>query len=101
MAQLFAQFSFLLDELVPNRKATINALYDNRNYLTHYEKKLVDRAKRGGRLLYLVEVLKLLLQACLLRELGFTEDKIKEFLSRSRAVRMIRHLGERGAAAAV
>ncbi len=101
LKQLFAQCSFLLDELVSDSKATINAIYNNRNYLTHYDKNLADRTARGDRLLYLVEVLKLLLQACLLRELGFTEVKIKEFLSRSRTVRMIRHLSDRAAATPV
>ena len=101
LKQLFAQCSFLLDELVSDSKATINAIYNNRNYLTHYDKNLADRTARGDRLLYLVEVLKLLLQACLLRELGFTEVKIKEFLSRSRTVRMIRHLSDRAAATTV
>src|SRR4051794_22257170 len=32
LKRLFAQFSFLLDGLIPDRKATINAIYDNRNY---------------------------------------------------------------------
>jgi Apea-like HEPN/ApeA N-terminal domain 1 len=101
LKQLFTQFSFVLDKLVPDSKATINAIYDNRNYLTHYDEKLVDRTERGSRLLYLVEVLKLLLQACLLRELGFPEEKIKTFLLRSRTVRMIRRLSDRAAATGV
>lgn len=101
LKRLSAKFSFLLDELVSDRKATINSINDNRNYLTHYDKKLALHTARGGRLLYLVEVLKLLLQACLLWELGFTEVKIKEFLSRSRTVRMIRHLSDHAAVTTV
>lgn len=91
---LFGQFSFLLQGLIPDRKAMISAIYDNRNYLTHYDKNLKGRAARGARLLQMVEVLKLLLQASLLHELGFPDANIEGFLSRSRTVRMIRHLNE-------
>jgi hypothetical protein len=91
---LFAQFSYLLDDgLIPDRKATINAIYENRNYLTHYDTAIKGRAANGARLLFMVEVLKLLLQACFLRELGLPDAKVKEFASRSRTVRMIRHVG--------
>jgi hypothetical protein len=96
---LFAQFSYLLDDLIPDRKAAINAIYDNRNYLTHYDATLKMRAATGARLLFMVEVLKLLLQACFLRELGLPDITIKEFVSRSRTVRMVRHLNSRIATA--
>ena len=70
-------------------------IYDNRNYLTHYDPALKGRAATGARLLLMVEVLNLLLQASLLRELGFPEAKISAFASRSRTARMIRHLNGR------
>lgn len=89
---LFMQFSYLLDELIPDRKGTISAICDNRNYLTHYDATLKGRAATGARLLLMVELLKLLLQACYLRELGLPETTIRKFVSRSRTVRMIRHL---------
>jgi hypothetical protein len=92
---LFAQFSYLLDDLIPDGKAMVSEICDNRNYLTHYDATLKKRAATGGRLLLLVEVLKLLLQACFLRELGLPDAKTKEFVSRSRSVRMIRHLTNR------
>jgi hypothetical protein len=92
---LFAQFSYLLDDLISDRKAVISAIYDNRNYLTHYDAKLKGRAATGARLLFMVEVLKLLLQASFLRELGLSDTKIEEFVSRSRTVRMVKHLTDR------
>jgi ApeA N-terminal domain 1 len=96
---LFAQFSTLLGDLIPDRKAMISAIYDNRNYLTHYSLALEGRAATGARLLLMVEVLKLLLQACFLRELGLPDKKISEFVSRSRTVRMIRYLSNQIVAA--
>jgi hypothetical protein len=95
---LFTEFSYLLDDVIPDRKAVISAIYDNRNYLTHYDAKLRGRAATGARLLFMVEVLKFLLQASL-RELGLPNTKISEFVSRSRTVRMIRLLNNRIAAA--
>lgn len=92
---LFAQFSFLFDDLIPDRKSVISSIYDNRNYLTHYDAKLRNRAATGAPLVYMVEVLKLLLQACFLRELGLPDTKIREFASRSRTARMVKHLTER------
>jgi hypothetical protein len=98
LKHLFTQSSTLLEDLVPDRKAMISAIYDNRNYLTHYNPALKGRAATGARLLSMVEVLKLLLQLSFLRELGLPDSKISEFAARSRTVRMIRHLNTRVAA---
>jgi hypothetical protein len=95
LKSLFAQFSYLMDGLIPDRKAAISAICDNRNYLTHYSAALTGRAATGARLLFMVEVLKLLLQACLLRELGLPETTISNFASRSRTLRMVQHLSSR------
>jgi hypothetical protein len=96
---MFSQFSYLLDDLLPDPRAAICDICDNRNYLTHYNPALKGRAATGARLLFMVEVLKLVLQASFLRELGLTDTKIREFVSRSRTVRMIRHLSNRLATA--
>jgi len=58
-------------------------------------RQLKGRAATGARLLFMVEVLKLLLQASFLRELGLPDTKIGEFVSRSRTVRMVKHLTDR------
>jgi hypothetical protein len=63
----------MLDDTIPDRKAMISAICDNRNYLTHYNASLRGRAATGARLLLMVEVLKLVLQACFLKELGFPQ----------------------------
>jgi hypothetical protein len=34
---LFEQFSAAFDGLVPDRKAMINAIYEDRNYLLHFD----------------------------------------------------------------
>lgn len=95
LKHLLTQSSTVLEDLVPDRKAMISAIYDNRNYLTHYNPALKGRAAAGARLLLMVEVLKLLLQVSFLGELGLPASKISEFVSRSRTVRMVRHLNSR------
>lgn len=92
---LFAKFSYVLDDLILDQRATVGDICDNRNYLTHYDAKLKCRAASGARLLLLVEVLRLLLQLCFLSELGLPDAKIKEFISRSQSVQMILHLNHR------
>ena len=92
---LFARFAYVIDELVPDRKSLIGAICDNRNYLTHYTASLRGRAFAGAQLLFMVESLKLLLQASFLHEVGFADDRIKVCLVRSRTTRMIQHLAER------
>jgi HEPN superfamily Apea-like protein len=95
---LFAKFSALFDGLLPDRKAMINAIYENRNCLTHYDPACGGRTATGARLLLMVATLKLLLQACLMDELGLPQTTFNEFILRSRTVRMIRHLNDRSAA---
>lgn len=98
LKSLFAQFSYLLDDLIPDPKTAVSAICDNRNYLTHYNPALKGRAATGARLLFMVEVLKLIIQASFLHELALPDAKIREFIARSRTVRMIRHLNGRIAA---
>jgi hypothetical protein len=83
----------------PTCRRLINAVCENRNYLTHYDPGFTNRAASGANLLLMVEVLKLLLQACLVSELGLPEAAVKAFVSRSRTVRMIRHLSRSPSAA--
>lgn len=53
---------------------------DSRNYYTHYGKSGKKKAAHGVKLHWLTEKLSILLQACLLDELGFTpEQQIKLF----------------------
>jgi hypothetical protein len=96
---LFAQFAAIFDCLLSDRKAMINTIYENRNYLTHYDPASAVRPASGSRLLLMVEILKLLLQACLVSQLELPQTMLNTFVSRSRTVRMIRHLNDRSTAA--
>jgi ApeA N-terminal domain 1 len=57
---------------------------DTRNYLTHYGDELKHRSAQGTRLYYLGELMRFFVQASLLIELGFTDGRLAEILTRNR-----------------
>ncbi len=62
-----------------------NKVANTRNYLTHYPPELKDEAAKSGHELHdLTQKLRLVLQVCLLEELGFTWEKIAETIKRNR-----------------
>lgn len=69
-------------------KNFVRMVVDTRNYLTHY-----GASKRGvtdpGDLYQLSEVVALLVQLCLLREIGFTAEQCTELLGRNARFRFI------------
>lgn len=71
-------------------KASINATADfirdtveTRNYLTHYDEKLKARAKKGHDIYWLSQKIRLLLEICLLSELGIPDETVKNLITRN------------------
>lgn len=56
---------------------------DTRNYLTHYDPELKNRAASGTELSKITEKLKIVLQICLIRELGLNESTIRFLLMKN------------------
>lgn len=63
-----------------DRKAFIHKVWLNRNYRTHHDKDLESQAVRGEDLYRLNQKLKLLLEVCLMGEIGFEPDKVRELV---------------------
>lgn len=59
----------------------INDLLNTRNYLTHYDPSLEDKAVRGQDLLRLHYKLEVILQLNFLRMLNFTDDEVKSIFN--------------------
>jgi len=59
-------------------KKDIECVVDTRNYLTHYEEDPEKCVVRGEDLYHLIQKLKILLEICLLTELGFSSEEIKK-----------------------
>lgn len=70
-----------LEDIIHDKEVFIRNAVDTRNYLTHYDKKLEEKAVKGEELYKLTLRLNILLQLCLLRELGFKPKKIEEMIS--------------------
>ncbi len=72
-----------IDRFIGNKNAFIENVVDTRNYQTHHDEDLKERAASGEELYRLTQKLKVLLEVCLLRELGFSSDEIKGLFSRN------------------
>jgi hypothetical protein len=82
LKEFFDEYQENLSEFIENKNAFIGEVVDTRNYLTHYDKK--GKAAIGEELFPIIQKLKILLEICLLIELGFSSEKIKKLFSRNR-----------------
>jgi hypothetical protein len=79
----------LLSSLKLQQGSFIERVVATRNYLTHLDPKLQKGAARGEDLHRLGLNLKILLEACLLAEMGFSEDEMMGFFKRNRRYRRL------------
>lgn len=71
----------------------VDQVVDTRNYLTHYSDDLKDDAVRDGAGLHWLAVkLRLILEICLLEDIGFSREKVTEIMSNSRNLRQVNEL---------
>jgi hypothetical protein len=75
----------VINPLVTNKEEFAKKVKDTRNYLTHYDKRLKEKAARGEELFWLTQKLSYLLQACFLIELGLPLEKCAQLLHRNQA----------------
>jgi hypothetical protein len=76
------EYQEILSEFAENKNAFIGKVVDTRNYLTHYEGK--EKAAIGEELDPFIQKLKILLEICLLTELGFGSEEVKKLFSRNK-----------------
>jgi hypothetical protein len=74
-------------KIIDSQEAFIQKILDTRNYLTHYDPHLKDKAAKGEELLGLTLKLIVVLQSLLLREIGFSSETTE---------RLVTNLVERG-----
>ena len=79
----------LLVKIIGDKQAFIQRVKWSRNYYTHYDSSNEKKALTDSELFYENEKLKILLKTCLLKEIGFDEDKINEAMSRDDSMRWI------------
>src|SRR5919199_2823064 len=66
------------------RSSFISKASNTRHALAHHDKKQKKKAAKGQELFQLFHTLKVILQCCLLRELSFTDESIKNLIERNR-----------------
>ena len=69
----------------------VRAFKNSRNYYTHYNEALEDRAAEGAELYALTLQLQALIEMSILRELGFSCDAVDQILDRVQRYARIRH----------
>lgn len=87
LREIFSGYSDVLNEYIENKDAFMNKVVVTRNYLTHYDPNLEEDAADGEELYHISEKLRLLIEICLLTELGFDPSEIKHLLSRNETSR--------------
>ena len=64
------------------KNAFVGMTADTRNYWTHFGDDLKANAATGEELCYLVVKLRILIQTCLLQELGFNSNEVELLMSK-------------------
>ncbi|HYT46204.1 MAG TPA: HEPN domain-containing protein, partial [Methylomirabilota bacterium] len=77
----------LLGKSSKERSAFTEVVYNTRNYLTHHTKQLFSKAASGVELFYITQCLSLALQVCLMKELGFSTQRLTEVIHKHESYR--------------
>jgi len=81
LKELLKSNEALTSQLTSSGKQFINDVCNTRNYLIHYDLELEDKAAKGEELHNLTQKLKVLIEACFLKQLGFNSQKVTKILS--------------------
>jgi predicted secreted protein len=84
LKEILEKFADVLNDFIPDKDLFIHKVVTTRNYLIHYDEKLKEQSAKREELYYLTQKIKILIEICLLKELGFTSDNIKSLISRNR-----------------
>ena len=89
LKDLFEKYKEVVDDFIEDKDIFINRVVDTRNYLTHYDKNLREKAVDGEQLYYVTQQLKIVIVICLLSELGFNFKEIKNLLAKNRRYKYV------------
>lgn len=83
LTELFKTFEYILSETSGYNSELIENIVNTRNYLTHFDSKLKDKASSGIVLFKIILKMLPILETVLLFELGLPKDKIKSVIEKS------------------
>lgn len=84
-------FPTTVKALIPARKLFINKVVDTRNYMTHYDLALKNKAANQKELFLITEELRVIVEMCLLHEVGFNTDEINSLILKHYQERLKRY----------
>ena len=67
---------------IKNDTSFVGKIIDTRNYLIHNSPELKNKACYGKELIMITYQIKLLLEICILRSLGFGEEEVNKLISK-------------------
>lgn len=73
-------FAISVNSIISDKDSFIRKVVDNRNYLTHYVARLKKKTLKGKELFITTETLRAMVEMCLLREVGFSEEEINNLI---------------------
>jgi hypothetical protein len=83
LEDIFDKYEKIVESIIPDKVTFIESVKSTRNFLTHYDKNLELKSKKGQDLYWLTQKMKCLLEICLLSELGIADEAIKAITSRN------------------
>lgn len=89
LSDIFDKCGSIISRVIENRGAFIEDVVNTRNYLTHYDKKVEMKAVQGEKLYRITQKLQVIVEICLLSELGLSLEKIDELIKRCRSYRFL------------
>ncbi len=90
LKKLLEEFPFVLDEQSLKQNKFIQYVIDHRNYLTHYDKNTTLEIDYNA-MFYVSQRLAVLLESALLKELGFSIEKIRELVQKSKDIKGLKY----------
>ncbi len=83
LVEILGQLKDISGILIEDNDKFADNVVNTRNYLTHYDKSLEEKAKFGEKLYVLVQKIKFLLEICFLVELELPAETVKKLVSRN------------------
>ncbi len=83
LKKIYDKYRENIEVLIPNKKTFCNRVVNTRNYFTHYDEELRQKAASGLELYKLYMQLKFVIEVCILDILDYSEENISKLIKKS------------------
>lgn len=92
MIELIDKHSLIIGNIIENKEQLVNKIIRTRQYLIHSDHQKESRIVKGGELRPIIEKIRMLFIACLLVEIGFSQQDAKEVFSKNIRIKRLSEL---------